>query len=160
MSKILHIPINLKIETENLNVSSEKALELRVLGVFQMIDSLGNYINPKWFNDLNNYQLKKFLKELNDIWTYRAGLLPEIQHNICPPIGRPFRNFNLHILNNNDVSLIYLKKSALEIIENFLCSPDDENRKLGANLILCALTLVSHDAAIALPWFYEAVTYQ
>ena len=38
------------------------------------MDSLGNYTDSKWFTDLNKFNLIKFLKELLDIWNYRANL--------------------------------------------------------------------------------------
>ena len=158
LSKILRIPINLKFENENVVITSEKSLELRVLGLFQTIDSLGNYTNPQWFNTLNSILIKKFIRELMDIWNYRAGITPLIQQNICPPNGRPFSNFNHHILNT-EVHLQYLKKSTVEILEKFLSSPDTENKKLGAYYILCALTLVNTEAASTMPWLYEATHY-
>jgi hypothetical protein len=158
LSKLLHIPINLKFENENVVITSEKSLELRVLGLFQIIDSLGNYTNPQWFNTLNSLQIKKFIKELMDIWNYRAEIPSLIKRNICPPNGTPFINISFNILNT-EVPLQSIKNLAVEILEKFLSSPDTENKKLGAYYILCALTLVNAEAASTMPWLYEASHY-
>jgi hypothetical protein len=133
-------------------------LELRVLGLFQIIDSLGNYTNPQWFNTLNSVQIKKFIKELMDIWNYRAEIPSLIKRNICPPNGTPFINVSFNILNT-EVPLQSIKNLAVEILEKFLSSPDTENKKLGAYYILCALTLVNTEAASTMPWLYEASHY-
>ena len=36
---------------------------------------------------------------------------------------------------------------------------DKDSQTLGSYYVLCAMTLVSQDAAIALPWLYESVQY-
>ncbi|NBO17593.1 MAG: hypothetical protein EBV07_01760, partial [Proteobacteria bacterium] len=156
LCKILSIPINLTFEDEK--VSIEKELELRILSLFQKIDALGNYTDPKWFHNLNEIQLKKFIKELSDIWRFRANLTTEVKRKICPPSGEPFSRLNYSILNM-ETSIIILKKSTLDVLERFICGLDLGSQQLGANLVLCALTLVSNDAANALPWFYESVYY-
>jgi hypothetical protein len=94
-SKILKIQINLEFDTDIGNVSNAKTVELRALSLFQNIDSLGNYSSPEWFLTLNRNQLIKFLRELSDIWNYRAQLSQETKRNICPPNGDPFRNLSM-----------------------------------------------------------------
>jgi hypothetical protein len=45
----------------------------------------------------------------------------------------------------------------LEVLEKFVYSGIDNSSKiLGVQYILCALTLVSESAALALPWYYES----
>jgi hypothetical protein len=156
LGKVLKISINLALEDDKLSI--EKALELRILSFFQKVDALGNYSDPKWFNDLNEIQIKKLIKELSDIWKYRAGIQPDIKRKICPPSGDPFSKLNYGILNI-ETNIHFLRKSAIEVFEGFINGLDLGNKQLGANLVLCALTLVSSDAAIALPWLYESVYY-
>ena len=51
-----------------------------------------------------------------------------------------------------------LREVAIEIMSKLVRSGINEgSRSLGANLVLCALTLVSTDAAEAMPWFYHSV---
>ena len=52
-----------------------------------------------------------------------------------------------------------LYKSGLNIIEQFCKKAiDKENRNLGASYVLCALTIVSPEAADALPWLFQSVS--
>ena len=50
---------------------------MKILDIFQYINSLGNYSEPKWFLSLNRMQLYKFFRELSDIWNYRANISDE-----------------------------------------------------------------------------------
>jgi len=158
-SKILKIQINLEFDTDIGNVSNAKTVELRALSLFQNIDSLGNYSSPEWFLTLNRNQLIKFLRELSDIWNYRAQLSNEIKQNICPPNGDPFRNINLsYIMNEND--LLNIKKIVLDVLEKFVNNGIDRDSKtLGAYYVLGALTLVNDSAATSLPWLFQSVSY-
>jgi hypothetical protein len=158
-SKILKLKINLEFDTDIGNVSSAKTVEMRALTLFQIIDSLGNYSSPEWFLTLNRNQLIKFLRELSDIWNYRAQLSNETKQNICPPTGDPFRNINLsYIMNEND--LLNIKKIILDVLEKFVNNGVDRDSKtLGAYYVLGALTLVNESAASSLPWLFQSVSY-
>ena len=95
-------------------------------------------------------QLIRYIRELYDIWTYRLQLNGDIKHNICPR-GSPFRNINLYNILNYDV--FFLKKVTLNIIDELINTGiDAEYKSLGAIYVLTALTLVSNDAAAAMPW--------
>jgi hypothetical protein len=158
-SKILNIKVDVDFDTDIGNVSNAKTVEMRALSLFQNIDSLGNYSSPEWFLTLNRNQLIKFLRELSDIWNYRAQLSNEIKQNICPPIGDPFRNINLsYIMNENDV--LNIKKNILDVLEKFVNNGVDRDSKtLGAYYVLGALTLVNDSAATSLPWLFQSVSY-
>ena len=155
LSKILKINISTEILDVTKVVSNKKSIELRTLTLFQNIDALGNYSNPQWFLILNRNQLIKFLRELIDIWHYRANLTNEIKRAICPPSGNPFIiNFNiLQTLENLDD----VRKIILEILEKMINTSINKDYKcLSAYYILGAITLVNNDAATSLPWLYEA----
>lgn len=159
LSKVLSINIITIINDVTQEVSNKKSIELKALSLFQNIDSLGNYSDSKWFLNLNKIQLIKFVRELIDIWQYRSHLSNETKRSICPPLGNPFpNNFsinNLMITENIDV----VRKSILDILEKFVISGIDKDSKcLGAYYILCALTLVSNEAATSLPWLFQAVS--
>jgi hypothetical protein len=159
LSKILKIKINLDFDTSVGQISNEKTVEMRTITLFQNIDSLGNYSSPEWFLSLNRNQIVKFMRELSDIWNYRAQLSMEVKNNICPPHGDPFRNINLsYILNEND--LLNIKKNVLDILEKFVNNGiDRDSKSLGAYYVLGALTLVNESAAVSLPWLFQSVAY-
>ena len=159
ISKVLKIPIDIEIKDVSNDVSTTKSLELRILGLFQNIDSLGNYSDPSWFISLNRVQLLKFLREMVDIWNYRAQLSNEIKRLICPPSGNPFSNINNNIINNES-NVDNLKKIILEVMEKMVNNGvDNDNKSLGAYYVLAGLTLVNTDAANSLPWLFQSVSY-
>lgn len=159
ISRIIKININLTFDDDTKKVSNEKAIELRALTLFQTIDSLGNYSNANWFLSLNRNQLIKFIRELVDIWNYRAQLPIQTKRNICPPLGDPFRNLSIQYINTEQ-NLWNVKKVLLEVMEKFINSGIDKDSKaLGAYYVLGALTLVNTEAATSLPWLFQSVNY-
>jgi hypothetical protein len=160
LSRVLKIPICTEIKDINEEISSKKSVELRALTLFQNIDALGNYSNAQWFLNLNRQQIIKMIKELIDIWAYRAPLTIETKKAICPPLGNPFsRLSNLHQWNTIE-NIDELRKNSLDVLEKFVnLGIDRDNKCLGAYYVLGALTLVSEDAATSLPWLYQAVCY-
>lgn len=159
LSRILKIHINLHFEDDTQNISNEKAIELRALSLFQNIDSLGNYSNSQWFLSLNRNQLIKLVRELGDIWNYRAQLSQEVKRNICPPNGDPFRNLSMPYIHTESY-MCNVKKVVLEVLEKLVNNGiDKDSKSLGAYYVLGALTLVNQDAATALPWLFQSVSY-
>ena len=159
LSKILRIPIDLEIEDQSALVSPEKSVQMRAIDLFQTIDSLGNYSDAQWFLSLNLVQLTRFLRELADIWTYRAQLDENVKRMICPPVGNPFRPMNIHHLSNES-DIDTKRKGILTIMENFVkTGVDRDHNSLGAYYILGSLTLVNSNAATALPWLYQSFSY-
>jgi hypothetical protein len=159
LSNVLKIKICINLEDINKDLSNKKSIELRTLSLFQNIDALGNYSNSSWFLSLNKLQLIKMVRELKDIWTFRAHINFDIKMAICPPSGNPFNNLNynnLHIMENIDD----VRKSILDVLEKFILNGVDKDSKcLGAYYVLGALTLVSIEASISLPWLYQAFNY-
>lgn len=157
LSKILKIPINLEVENDY-EVSKSKSVELNALSLFQTIDSLGNYTNSQWFLSLNRTELVKFMRELVDIWNYRAQLSQEIKSNIYPPNGNPFSSLNIGYLHTeNDLNNV--KNYILRFCEKLVNSGiNNDSKTLGAYYVLGALCLVSPSAAEALPWLYQSVS--
>lgn len=139
------------------NIAPEKQLELKCLNIFQYINALGNYTEHTWFWNLNHFQLERFIQYLIDIWEYRAQLSFEVKCKISPPYGNPFIKYNYHNTYNY-TDLYRIRSICIEMIENIVTNGINESFKiLGSNYVLCALTLVSNDAASALPWLYESV---
>jgi hypothetical protein len=159
LSRILKININLNLEDDTKKVSNEKAIELRAITLFQTIDSYGNYTQAEWFLSLNRNQLIKFIRELMDIWNYRAQLPNETKRNICPPFGDPFRNLSIQYVNTEQ-NLWNIKKVFIEVMEKLINSGiDKDSKSLGAYYVLGALTLVNTNAATSLPWLFQSVNY-
>jgi hypothetical protein len=134
-----------------------------VLRLFQTINALGHYSDPEWFVALTYEQHITFLRELIDIWNYRAELSPQARRTIYPPYGDPFPHYVLGWVTQQ--FYIYLSPENiininLTVIERFINSAVSEgDRCLGSNFILCALTLVSIPAREALPWLYQSVMH-
>jgi len=159
IGKMLKIRINLHLEDDTQNLTEEKAIELRTLSLFQNIDSLGNYSNSNWFLSLNRQQIIKLVRELADIWSYRAQLSMEVKHNICPPHGDPFRNLNMSLIHISQ-NMNTVRKVVLEVLEKLVNNGiDNDSKTLGAYYVLGALTLVNEDAATSLPWLYQSLNY-
>jgi hypothetical protein len=99
------------------------------------------------------------VRELTDIWNYRAQLSIEVKREICPPNADPFRNLSMTYIHT-EVDINNVKKVILEVLEILVNNGIDTNsRSLGAYYVLAALTLVNEEAALALPWLFQSVSY-
>ena len=137
-------------------IANDKILQFKLLDICQRIELLGFYVDIKWFNHLSKYNLVIYIKELYDIWHYRAGLSSEIKRAICPPLGNPFIDISLN--NLYPLNEIQIKKKFINILNKFInINTDNSNKYLAACYVLQALTLVSPDAALNLPWLYQTV---
>jgi len=128
ISKILKIPID--VEIKNDIVDPVKRMELKILELFQTMNSYGNYANSEWFSELTRNMHIRFARELVDIWNYRALLTMAKKLEICPPHGTPFLGTpyftnvaNSNVLNN--LSNETLMKYNVQIIENLVKSAID-----------------------------------
>ena len=157
LSKVLHDNIEIVIVPPP-KVSQSKKIEFKTIDLFQYIDNLGNYTDPRWFLSLGRQQTEIFIKELFDIWNYRAQLTLELKREICHPDGNPFQGIFVNYLFQKGHE--ELRENALQIIENMIKRGRSVSYKtLGANYVLCALTLVSQQAAISMPWLYQSVAH-
>ena len=161
LNKIANYNIDneIKKEQNKINQNINIQIKSKVVELFQKIDDLGYFTNIEWFIKLNRGQHIKFIKELYDIWNYRAGLSFQKKNEICPlSSGNPFNNVNLKILNNRSLLETSLKNISLTIISNFIdMNSNIGNRSVGALYVLSAFTLCSRDVANALPWLYQSV---
>ena len=154
LSKTLNISINTEINKEE--ISFQKKLDMEILELFQKIDNLGNYTNTEWFTMLTRSQLIRYLRELNDIWVYRAELSQDVKRDICPPRGDPFLNTDMNIIVN--ISYEALQKLVINIMKKLVNSGiNRDSQTLGAYYVLAGLTLVNEEAANTMPWLYQSV---
>ena len=157
ISRVLKYDIEINIQEDN-DITDEKKLELRILSLFQEIDRLGNYSDQSWFTSLTREQIVLYLRELYDIWNYRAQLSNETKRNIAPPVGDPFRTINLNYLNQLPYENI--KKLAVGTMEILVKKGvNNDSKSLGAFYVLAGLTLVNINAATAMPWLYQSVAH-
>ena len=158
ITKLLGFPINIVIKNETSSITPKKRLELRIVTLFQKINELGNYSDSKWFTDLNQPLMLRFLRELYDIWNYRAQLSDEVKREICPPNGNPF--YTISMLHLQNLSHYYLQNLIVSIMETMINTESiSSNKHLGSIYILSALCLVNPVAAHALPWLYQSVMH-
>ena len=153
--KFINNAINIDIPSDIDNISNEKQLELNILEIFQHIDSLGNYSDQTWFSNMTRVNLIVFLRELHDVWNYRAQIDINIKREIVPPHGNPFSHICMHDLYNYSTS--HLRKHGLSLIKKLVKSANSrDNQSLGAFYVLGTLTLVNADARNSLPWLYQS----
>ena len=98
--KLLGIETNITIEPDQPNQTPEQRLQSQYLTLFQTIDELGFYTEYNWLWDLNIYRKVAFIRQLYDIWVYRANLTNQARLQICPGNGNPFIGIYLGNLNN------------------------------------------------------------
>jgi len=160
VEKRIHYNKLLKKTYHEINDTCRKmTIDDKINELFQKIDSFGNYSQSEWLTSLNTFYLRKFIIELFDIWNYRAQILNETKIMICPPFGTPFREIPMHIISSTVyIDVVTIKKYCYTIVNTLINSAENvHNQNLGAIYVLTALTLVSSEAANALPWLFQSV---
>ena len=156
LAKINRIDHVTTVEEEVIDPS--KQLEMKILDLFQYINELGNYADSSWFSNLSRHMTVLFIREVYDIWHYRAQLTQETMISIVPPHGNPFTGMNLQLAQTQSDE--FVRKQAVKVIEYLVKSGHTtDNRSLGAYYVLAALTLVSEEARNALPWLFQSVSH-
>ena len=118
-SNLLKIEININYESLE-KITETKKIENDIFNLFQQMDSLGNYTDSDWLTNLNKNQLIRFLRELADLWTYRANLSQKVKEEISPRYGNPFRSVNININSIQNYSFLVIKKSVISIIDELI----------------------------------------
>ena len=163
LSKTLKRDISIEIPKEE-EENEEAVIKGRIINIFQNIDLLGHYTQTQWFSTLSIHQLKQFLRELCDIWSYRAQLSLATKMSIYPPSGDPFQNiyggtYVGLVQLNSAINILDVQKNCLTVMERMVNSgTNNDYKNLGAYYVLTALTTVSQEAALALPWLFEAAS--
>ena len=93
--KIFNECPNIKLETNFNELSPKKQIELKALELFQHMEQRGFITNPNWFLSLPRLYVKRFLRELVDVWEYRAQIDNQTKEKINPEHGNPFFGFNI-----------------------------------------------------------------
>lgn len=156
LTDILGVSCKLEEDPEPV-LSMQEQDEQILFNAFQQINSHGHYSDSSWFSELNYLSIMRFMRELSDIWNYRAQILPQLKREICPPSGNPFVHADLSgITLHPDL----IKHQGIQLIHTFVTSGINRDcQSLGAYYVLLALTLVSQEARAAMPWLYESVVH-
>ena len=116
--KIMKRDIKYKFVKDNTILSTEKKLEMNTIRIFQKIDQLGYITDTKWYLNLSKLRLIRFIRELQDVWEYRAQISNETKRKINPQHGDPFFTVNMNVLVHKCYEVI--RKRVLDIIEIFV----------------------------------------
>jgi len=132
-----------------------KSIVERTRALFMEIDQLGNYSNHEWFDNLERRCYLRYFRILKDIWCYRAQIPINVKIKICP-LWDPFIMLSTDDLV--DLTMEQLKARCLCVMEDMIYTGVDiEFKTLGAFHVLSALTVVSRDARLNMPWLYESL---
>jgi hypothetical protein len=154
LASILGLKCVTEVEPEPV-LSAEEQDDQQMFLIFQQINAHGHYADSAWFGELTTAQIMRFMRELADIWNYRAQIMPQVKQEICPPNGDPFRYVDLRYMHPESI-----KHTGIQIMNTLVTSgATRDSRGLGAYYVLSALTLVSQPARNAMPWLYESVMY-
>ena len=153
----------LRIEQLLINKRTQP-INTRIQELFMEIDQLENITNSNWFTNLDTRELYRFYVNLQDLWNYRARIIP-IEKEKIYPFGDPFLIAN-EMLSRIDIEIdISLRRDIFlnmctTVMENLVFSaPDIENRKIGTMHVLRALTSVSYEARIDYNYLYESISW-
>lgn len=151
----IDISFDMPVATSPINMTTEE----RVRELFDSIASHGYYPTTDWFMDLEKCELIKLLRELADIFMYRASIPRDVQVRICPV--NPFRSMSamVNIMQSYE-EIVVSRDILLYVASNIVMSGiETSDRALGAIVFLQALTLVSNGARDSYPLFYESAVY-
>ena len=132
----------------------DKPIQYRIDNIFTDIDGHGHYTNKDWFISLNFSDIMRLFRIVKDIWNYRSRLPFSTKLKICP-MWDPFINISI---NYRDINYSDIQKYCLTAIEDLIYMGIDEaHQNLGVFQFLTALTFVSPNARLAMPWLYESI---
>ena len=141
---------------ESIEMSPQKLMQWRCLGIFQHINKLGHYCDFTWFMNLNLPKLVEMYYGLCDLWHYRIFLSPEQKQQILPHY-RPFTICTISEFSQLTV-LNTARTIMLNEIEKFVTlGGTQENQYTGSILVLTALVEVSREAAYHMPFLVPEV---
>lgn len=160
VAKILHVPITLDIPSEE-QEEEVKSVQTIATELFMTMDRFGHYTNPSWFLSLDLHGLRRFVRELTEIWNYRAGLTRQVKREICPH-GDPLSVLRYSFIFANEDPEYFEEKQRmiLDCFKRLITSGVNEDSKsLGVYYILGALCLVNRETALGIPWLYDSFRY-
>ena len=133
-------------------------IDFEISSTMYIADSYGYYTNPVWVTSMTVDNLKRFMDDMVEIFTYRANLSRNSMMRIVHPSGLLVPNpqtFRSWLRSEMDARVI--KQKASELMKKLVMSgAERSDRELGTIYMLTALTLRCSQAAAAMPWLYES----
>ncbi len=164
------IPYNRTILTNNskklkyINICNLRIdnLDRRIENVFYTFDSYNNYTISSWFYCLNFTKLVSLYRQIYEIWNSRIRVIRNVdKRKICylfDPFQIMYRRPIIYSQEHHDLCLNRMRILSISLMENMIYqSIDEEYSKIGAMHCLTALTVVSSNARLALPWLYDSI---
>ena len=143
------------IDFEEEEKKEQKSIENVVSDLFYELDRLDNFTEQSWFTNLDMKQLKKLYENSADLWYYRTAMT----HNQRCQIVSNGHVFNLSISSIYNFSNHQKDELRRIIVTDFYRMITEgvtlDDKKLGAILVLTALTTVSNDARNAMPQYVQ-----
>jgi len=154
--RTLYIKKNINHKTTKINkytVPRNKRNKFRAIRLFQIIDTLGNYTDYKWFMNLSLNRLKLMYFCGKDIWNYQFTNINQ-KKKIIPPLGIAFQETQTRINSFRTCHKEALQNLLLDQIEDLITKGEtEEDSKIGAWIVLTCLVKASQDAQRALPYY-------
>ena len=152
--------VEVSVKDEAMDVSAVPTVKDRVFRLFTAIDVHGHYTTMSWFTSLDKEGLIKLVRELADIWQYRASLDDATRALICPVNPFPcIKRLIMRLKSETDMEVI--RGLVLGPLEAVVCTGITESyRSLGAIYVLQWFTLVDLSARTSMPCLYESVVYR
>ena len=161
ISKRLNFSINIHIKNDTENMSIEKKFELEAISLFQEIDQMGFITDSKWLTGLSRSKCIFYIRELDDVWRYRAQISTQTKREIINPNGCLYVGVNTFSELFNNSTDLELKKFILKSVKRLITKGiNQESKSLGCFYALGTFTIVCQEAANSLPWLYESFILQ
>jgi hypothetical protein len=152
-------PVDVTFEMPPATSPRSMTIEERVTELFDSISSHGYYPTISWFMDLERPELIRMLREMSDIFLYRASIPRDVQVRICPI--NPFRSMSAMVNIMQTYDDILVSRDILLYVAScvVMSGNDTSDQALGTIVFLQSLTLVSEGARHSYPLFYESAVY-
>ncbi len=142
-----------KNNSKTIIIPKNKKVKFRAISLFQILDSLGNYTDYKWFMNLSVNRLKLMYFYGKDIWNYQFTDI-EQKKKILPPHGIAFTENYQRINGFRTSQKEQLQTVLLNQIEALITKGEtEEYSKIGAWIVLTILVKASREAQRALPYY-------
>jgi len=148
LSKYLKSDLVFEVPTDEVSIIKHKCIT-----IFQRMDELKLYTQPRWFLDLNFNELKSLYLETEDIWNYRA-MLTNQQKKKYTKTGKAFTYpiSKIKLLQETDSNKKILQNLILNEYQELVYRGNtDDDCITACYWILMGLSIVSKNAADGMP---------
>ena len=141
---------------EMIELTEEQKYNNKIMDIFGKLDDLGNITDTRWFTDLNFEQLKDFYIKAEDLWSYRLQMPVAVKERIVID-GLAFAVHTNMVKTFDPAETRKLQHLILNEINKLITEGQTEDdKRIGAMIILTAFTEVVPSAALALPHYVQS----